>query len=147
MTLGRNRVNRMTCYPLRVVPLLFLVLHMSACFLPRSDNTPSPDQLIGAEQLEAERPLSVLVTKVDQTQVAVDTPFVEGDELRGTIIVLRDGRQVQTGIAIPMAEITAIQVTKSRESGFLSSALGSKFFRQYVLGPLVSIGIYTVFVR
>ena len=147
MTLGRNQVNRMTRYPLRVVPLLFLVLHMSACFLPRSGNTPSPDQLIGAEQIEAERPLSVLVTKVDQTQVAIDTPFVEGDELKGTITVLRDGRQVQTGIAIPMAEITAIQVTKSRESGFLSSALGSKFFRQYVLGPLVSIGIYTVFVR
>ena len=147
MALGRNRVNRMTCYPLRVVPLLFLVLHMSACFLPRSDNPPSPDQLIGAEQIEAERPLSVLVTKVDQTQVAVDTPFVEGDELRGTIIVLRDGRQVQTGIAIPMAEITAIQVTKSRESGFLSSALGSKFFLQYVLGPLVTMGIYAVFLR
>jgi len=137
----------MTRYPLRVVPLLFLVLHMSTCFLPRSDNTPSPDQLIGAEQLEAELPLSVLVTKVDQTQVAIDTPFVEGDELKGTITVLRDGRQVQTGIAIPMAEITAIQVTKSRESGFLSSALGSKFFLGYVLLPLVGLGISAVFLR
>ena len=133
----------MTRYRLRAVPLLFGVLYLSACFLPR----PSPNQLIRPEQIEAEQPLSVLVTKVDQTQVAVDTPFVEGDELRGTIIVLRDGRQVRNGISIPMAEITAIQVTKSRESGFLSSALGSKFFRQYVLGPLVSIGIYAVFVR
>ena len=138
----------MTRYRLRAVPLLFGVLHLSACGgLLRSENTPSPNQLIRPEQIEAEQPLSVLVTKVDQTQVAVDTPFVEGDELRGTIIVLRDGRQVQTGIAIPMAEITAIQVTQSPESGFLSRALGSKFFLQYVLGPLVTMGIYVVFLR
>ena len=136
----------MTRYRLRAVPLLFGVLHLSACGgLLRSENTPSPNQLIRPEQIEAEQPLSVLVTKVDQTQVAVDTPFVEGDELRGTIIVLRDGRQVRTGISIPMAEITAIQVTQSPESGFLSSVLGSEFFRQYVLGPLVLIGIGAVF--
>ena len=77
----------MTRYRLRAVPLLFGVLYLSACFLPR----PSPNQLIRPEQIEAEQPLSVLVTKVDQTQVAVDTPFVEGDELRDTIIALRDG--------------------------------------------------------
>ena len=135
----------MTRYRLRAVPLLFGVLHMSACFLPRSENTPSPNQLIRPEQIEAEQPLSVLVTKVDQTQVAVDTPFVEGDELRGIIIVLRDGRQVRNGISIPMAEITAIQVTQSPESGFLSRVLGGEFFRQYVLGPLVLIGIGAVF--
>ena len=138
----------MTRYRLRAVPLLFGVLHLSACGgLLRSENTPSPNQLIRPEQIEAEQPLSVLVTKVDQTQVAVDTPFVEGDELRGTVIVLRDGRQVRTDISIPLAEITAIQVTQSPESGFLSSALGSKFFRQYVLGPLVTVGIYAVFLR
>ena len=134
----------MTRYRLRAVPLLFGVLYLSACFLPRSENTPSPNQLIRPEQIEAEQPLSVLVTKVDQTQVAVDTPFVEGDELRGTIIVLRDGRQVRNGISIPMAEITAIQVTQSPESGFLSRALGSEFFLEYVLGPLVLIGIGAV---
>ncbi len=132
----------MTRYRLRAVPLLFGVLYLSACFLPRSENTP---KLIRPEQIEAEQPLSVLVTKVDQTQVAVDTPFVEGDELRGTIIVLRDGRQVRNGISIPMAEITAIQVTQSPESGFLSRALGSEFFLEYVLGPLVLIGIGAVF--
>ena len=138
----------MTRYRLRAVPLLFGVLHLSACGgLLRSENTPSPNQLIRPEQIEAEQPLSVLVTKVDQTQVAVDTPFVEGDELRGTVIVLRDGRQVRTDISIRLAEITAIQVTQSPESGFLSRALGSKFFLQYVLAPLVTIGIGAVFVR
>ncbi len=133
----------MTRYRLRAVPLLFGVLYLSACFLPR----PSPNQLIRPEQIEAEQPLSVLVTKVDQTQVAVDIPFVEGDELRGTIIVLRDGRQVRNGISIPMAEITAIQVTQSPESGFLSRVLGGEFFRQHVLGPLVLIGIGAVVLR
>jgi len=44
-----------------------------------------------------------------------------------------------------MAEITAIQVTQSPESGFLSRALGSEFFLEYVLGPLVLIGIGAVF--
>ena len=126
----------MTRYRLRAVPLLFGVLHMSACFLPRSENTPSPNQLIRPEQIEAEQPLRVLVTKVDQTQVAVDTPFVEGDELRGIIIVLRDGGQVRTDISIPIAEITAIQVTQSPESGV--SGINSRFetLGTYVLLPL-----------
>ena len=53
----------------------------------------------------------------------------------------------QARASIPMAEITAIQVTRSRESGFLSSALGSKFFLQYVLVPLVGLGISAVFLR
>ena len=67
----------MTRYRARVVLLLFLVLYPTACATSwQSVATPSPAQLI-----EAEQPDRVRVTVSNGTKVELEEPLVEGDEL------------------------------------------------------------------
>jgi len=68
----------MTRYRPRAVLLLFLMLHLTACMTTRSQAIPIPVESIEARQLEV-----VLVSRLDGTQVQVENPSVEGDELVG----------------------------------------------------------------
>ena len=66
----------MTRYCPRAVLLLFLVLHLTACSTWQAVNTPSP-----AKFIEAEQPDRVRVTMQGESQVELENPSVEGDEL------------------------------------------------------------------
>ena len=66
----------MTRYRLRAVLLLFLLLNLTACATWQPVNTPSPAQFI-----EAEKPDRVRVTTQGESQVELENPSVEGDEL------------------------------------------------------------------
>ena len=66
----------MTRYRIRAVLLLFLVLHLTACYTWQGIATTSPAQLI-----EATQPDRVRVTMRGGTQVELERPVVDGDEL------------------------------------------------------------------
>ena len=83
----------MTRYCPRAVLLLFLVLHLTACSTWQSVNTPSPAQFI-----EAETPDRVRVTTQGESQVELENPSVEGDEL------------LAPGVSMPLADILELEV-------------------------------------
>ena len=86
----------MTRYRLRAVLLLFLVLHLTACATWQSAATPSPSQFI-----EAEQPDRVRVTTQDGTQVELENPSVEGDELVAS-----------GGFSMPSADVVILESRK-----------------------------------
>ena len=86
----------MTRYRLRAVLLLFLVLHLTACMSWQSAATPSPSQFI-----EAEQPDRVRVTTQDGTQVELENPSVEGDELVAS-----------GGFSMPSADVVILESRK-----------------------------------
>ena len=77
------------------VLLLFLLLHLTACQAWQSVSLDaiSPDQLI-----EEDRPDRVRVTMPDGTQVELENPSVEGDEL------------LAPGVSMPLADILELEV-------------------------------------
>ena len=83
----------MTRYRPRAVLLLFLPLHLTACQTWHSVATPSPSQFI-----EAEQPDRVRVLMRGGSQVELENPLVEGDEL------------VAPGVAMPLADILLFEV-------------------------------------
>ena len=78
------------------VLLLFLLLHLTACQAWQSVSLDaiSPDQLI-----EEDRPDRVRVTMQDGTQMELDRPVVDGDELvaAGGSVSLADVRLLEIG--------------------------------------------------
>ena len=78
---------------LRAVLLLFLVLHLTACYTWQGVATTSP-----AGVIEATQPDRVRVTMPDGTQVELENPSVEGDEL------------VAPGVSMPLADILELEV-------------------------------------
>jgi len=70
----------MTRYRPRSVLLLFLLLHLTACYTWQGVATTSP-----AGVIEATQPDRVRVTMPDGTQVELENPSVEGDELVGRV--------------------------------------------------------------
>ena len=66
----------MTRHRLRAVLMLFLVLHLAACVTWQDIATPSQAQFI-----EIEQPDRVRVTMQDRTQMELERPVVDGDEL------------------------------------------------------------------
>ncbi len=98
----------MTRYRLRAVLLLFLVLHLTACMSWQSAATPSPSQFI-----EAEQPDRVRVTTQDGTQVELENPSVEGDEL----VALG-------GFSIPFADIVILESRKFSMDRTMLAVLG-----------------------
>jgi hypothetical protein len=83
----------MTRYRPRAVLLLFLLLHLTACHTWQPVATPSPSQFI-----EAEQPDRVRVTTEDVTELELENPLVEGDEL------------VAPGVSMPLADILLLEV-------------------------------------
>ena len=92
------------------VLLLFLLLHLTACQAWQSVSLDaiSPDQLI-----EEDRPDRVRVTMPDGTQVELENPSVEGDELVGYAGGYErvGGRLIQTGsVPVPLADILMLEI-------------------------------------
>ena len=83
----------MTRYRHCAVLLLFGVLHLTACSTWQSVNTPSPAQFI-----EAEQPDRIRVTTQGESQVELENPSVEGDEVVGNTR------------SVPLGEILMLEV-------------------------------------
>ena len=86
----------MTRYRPRAVLLLFLPLHLTACQTWHSVATPSQGQFI-----EAEQPDRVRVLMRGGSQVELENPSVEGDEL------------VAPGVSMPLADVLRLEVQAS----------------------------------
>ena len=84
----------MTRHRLRAVLLLFLLLNLTACVTWQDIATPSQAQFI-----EIEQPDRVRVTMQDGTQMELDRPVVDGDELvaAGGSVSLADVRLLEIG--------------------------------------------------
>ena len=98
----------MTRYRPRAGLLLFLLLHLTACTSWQSAATPSPSQFI-----EAEQPDRVRVTTQDGTEVELENPSVEGDEL----VALG-------GFSIPFADIVILESRKFSMDRTMLAVLG-----------------------
>ena len=77
----------------RAVLLLFLLLHLTACQTWHSVSAASPSQFI-----EAEQPDHVRVTTQGESQVELENPSVEGDEVVGNTR------------SVPLGEILMLEV-------------------------------------
>ena len=83
-----NKVN-MTRYRLRAVLLLFLVLHLTACYTWQGVATTSPGGMI-----EATQPDRVRVVVRGEGEVELANPSVDGDQLVGA-----------DGVSLPLAAV------------------------------------------
>ena len=86
----------MTRYRPRAVLLLLLVLHLTACYTWQGVATTSP-----AGVIEATQPDRVRVTMPDGTQVELENPSVEGDELVAS-----------GGFSMPSADVVILESRK-----------------------------------
>ena len=68
----------MTRHRLRAVLMLFLVLHLAACVTWQAV---SLDAISPAQLIEEDQPDRVRVTMQDRTQMELERPVVDGDEL------------------------------------------------------------------
>jgi hypothetical protein len=84
----------MTRYRRRAVLLLFLLLNLTACSTWQSIGPVSPGRFI-----ELDQPERVRVTMQDGTQMGLDRPVVDGDELvaAGGSVSLADVRLLEIG--------------------------------------------------
>ena len=86
----------MTRYRIRAVLLLFLMLHLTACYTWQGVATTSP-----AGVIEVTQPERVRVHIPDGVQVELENPLVEGDQLLGT-----------NGVALPLADVLMLEIQK-----------------------------------
>ena len=86
----------MTRYRARTVLLLLLVLHLTACSTWQSV---SLDATSPAQLIEEDQPDRVRVTMQDRTQMELERPVVDGDELvaAGGSVSLADVRLLEIG--------------------------------------------------
>ena len=84
-----KQIEGMTRHRLRAVLMLFLVLHLAACVTWQAVSLAaiSPAQLI-----EEDQPDRVRVTMQDRTQMELERPVVDGDELVGIARIRTGGR-------------------------------------------------------
>ena len=83
----------MTRYRARAVLLLFLLLNLTACSSWQNIGPVSPGRFI-----ELDQPERVRVTMQDRTQMELERPVVDGDEL------------VAPGVSMPLADILSLEV-------------------------------------
>ena len=86
-------------YRARAVLLLFLLLNLTACTSWQPAATPSPTQFV-----EVEQPDRVRVTVRDGTELVLDEPSVEGDELLGTV--------EEASVRVPFGDIFRLEVRR-----------------------------------
>ena len=84
----------MTRYRIRAVLLLFLMLHLTACYTWQGVATTSP-----AGVIEATQPDRVRVVVRGEGEVELENPSVEGDQLVGA-----------DGVSMPLADILRLEV-------------------------------------
>ena len=85
----------MTRYRPRAVLLLFLLLHLTAC---QTWHSVSLDAISPAQLIEEDQPDRVRVTMQDRTQMELERPVVDGDEL------------VAPGVSMPLEDILSLEV-------------------------------------
>ena len=83
----------MTRYRARAVLLLFLLLNLTACSSWQSIGALSPSRFI-----ELDQPDRVRVTMQDRTQMELERPAVDGDEL------------VASGVSVALVDILCLEV-------------------------------------
>ena len=84
----------MTRYRPRAVLLLFLVLHLTACYTWQGVATTSP-----AGVIEATQPDRVRVVVRGEGEVELENPSVEGDQLLGA-----------NGVSLPLADVLMLEI-------------------------------------
>ena len=85
----------MTRYRARAVLLLFLLLNLTACSSWQNIGPVSPGRFI-----ELDQPDRVRVTMQDRTQMELERPAVDGDELVAPA----------SGVSVPLADILRLEV-------------------------------------
>ena len=86
----------MTVYRFRAVLLLFLMLHLTACYTWQGVATTSP-----AGVIEATQPDHVRVVVRGEGEVELENPSVEGDQLLGA-----------NGVSLPLADVLMLEIRK-----------------------------------
>ncbi len=104
--------------------MLFLVLNLTACTSWQSAATPSPSQFI-----EAEQPDRVRVTTQDGTELELENPSVEGDEL----VALG-------GFSMPFADIVILESRKFSMDRTMLAVLGGVLALPVALLVVVIVG-------
>ncbi len=115
----------MTRYRARAVLLLFLLLNLTACQTWHSVSSASPGQFI-----EVEQPDRVRVLMRGGTELELENPSVEGDEL------------VAPGVPMPLADILRLEVltsSRGRTAGWVVAGLAVIFVAQ---GKLLGVQEY-----
>ena len=95
----------MTRYRIRAALLLFLVLNLTACFTWQGVATAKPIEFI-----EATQPGRVRVLKPDGTQVELENPSVEGDQLVGTRTRGSGGGFVTSDASVTLEDVLQIEI-------------------------------------
>ena len=90
---GSKQILGMTRHRARAVPLLFLLLNLTACSSWQNIGPVSPGRFI-----ELDQPERVRVTMQDRTQMELERPVVDGDEL------------VAPGVSMPLEDILSLEV-------------------------------------
>ena len=85
--------------------MLFLVLHLTAYYTWQGVATRSPAQLI-----EATQPDYVRVLKPDGTQVELENPSVEGDQLVGTTPTRSGGSLETSDASVSVEDILQLEI-------------------------------------
>ena len=114
----------MTRYRPRAVLLLFLVLHLTACYTWQGVATTSPAQLI-----EATQPDRVRVLTPGGVQVELENPSVEGDQLVGA-----------DGASMPLADVLQIQIRNFNLGRTVLAGLGVFMLGAAIDGACVMSG-------
>ncbi len=86
----------MTRHRARAVPLLFLLLNLTACSSWQSIGPVSPGRFI-----ERDQPERVRVTMQDRTHMELERPVVDGDEL-----------VAPGGFSMPLADVLMLEVQR-----------------------------------
>ena len=99
----------MTRYSPRAVLLLFLLLNLTACSSWQSIGPVSPSRFI-----ELDQPERVRVTMQDGTQMELDRPVVDGDELVSRPIIRLDGDELVApgDFSMPLADVLMLEVQR-----------------------------------
>ena len=103
----------MTRYRSRVVLLLFLVLHLTACYTWQGVATTSPAGMIEAMIETQTQPDRVRVLTPGGVQVELENPSVEGDQLVGA-----------DGASMPLADVLQIQIRNFNLGRTILAGLG-----------------------
>ena len=108
----------MTRYRARAVLLLFLLLHLTGCA------TTTGPRVVPLQPTDVDQFDLILVTKSDGTQLEVENPSVEGDELVGT------ARASQLGLAevrgsVPLADVETIEAVDGTATSYVLGEKGT----------------------
>ena len=95
----------MTRYRIRAVLLLFLMLHLTACYTWQGVATTSPAQLI-----EATQPDRVRVVVRGEGEVELENPSVEGDQLVGTTPTRSGGSLETSDASVSLEDILQLEI-------------------------------------